>query len=77
MRRAILAIGRQDIDPTSIQPRADMQILGASSDHLLLNAKNIDLNVGDEVQFDLQYGALLKAMVSPYVEKKYLPPMLY
>jgi predicted amino acid racemase len=33
--------------------------------------------VGDEVQFDLQYGALLKAMVSPYVEKKYLPPMLY
>ncbi len=69
MRRAILAIGRQDIDPTSIQPRADMQILGASSDHLLLNAKNIDLNVGDEVQFDLQYGALLKAMVSPYVEK--------
>lgn len=73
MNRAILSIGRQDIDVTAIQPKINADILGASSDHLLLDTKNTTLNVGDEVHFNIIYASLLKAMVSPYVEKVYLP----
>jgi len=46
--------------------------LGASSDHLILDARDSDLEVGVEVRFDVGYGALLRAMSSPYVEKVYL-----
>jgi len=50
----------------------DIEILGASSDHIILDAKRLDLNVGDEVKFDLNYGALLSSMTSPYVSKSYI-----
>jgi len=73
MKRAILAIGRQDVDVSRIKPRIDADILGASSDHLILDAKDNNLEVGMEVRFDVDYGALLRAMTSPYVEKVYLP----
>ena len=73
INRAILSVGKQDIDISAIHPRIDVGILGASSDHLLLDAKGTTLNVGDEVQFDIVYASLLKAMLSPYVEKMYLP----
>jgi predicted amino acid racemase len=73
MRRAILAIGRQDVDISAIKPRIKVNILGASSDHLILEVKGQDLEVGAEVRFDVGYSALLRAMMSPYVEKVYLP----
>ena len=73
MRRAILAIGRQDIDPSAIKPRTDVNVLGASSDHLILDAQGQSLEVGAEVRFDVGISALLRAMTSPYVEKVYLP----
>jgi len=73
MARAILAIGRQDVDGSVIKPRIKADILGASSDYLILDVSDLDLKVGAEVQFDVGYSALLKAMMSPYVEKKYLP----
>lgn len=73
MERAILAIGRQDIDHSAIKSRVKADVLGASSDHLLLDASDLGLEVGTEVQFDLGYSALLRAMTSPYVEKIYLP----
>lgn len=38
MRRALLALGRQDVDCASIRPRAGGTIAGATSDHLVLNA---------------------------------------
>jgi predicted amino acid racemase len=69
--RAILALGRQDVDISAIQPRVDADVVGASSDHLILGVGNADLAVGTQVQFDVQYGALLRAMTSPYVEKAY------
>ena len=37
MERAILALGRQDIDDSAIKPRIKADILGASSDHLILD----------------------------------------
>jgi predicted amino acid racemase len=72
MRRAILSIGRQDVDVSAVRPRINAQILGASSDHLILDARDAALGVGTEVRFDIVYGALLRAMTSPYVEKVYL-----
>ena len=57
-----------------MKPRIEADILGASSDHLILDATGgSDLEVGAEVRFDINYGALLRAMTSPYVEKVYLP----
>jgi predicted amino acid racemase len=73
MRRAILALGRQDVDVSAIKPRIQVNVLGASSDHLILNVKGQSLDVGAKVWFDVGYSALLRAMTSPYVEKVYLP----
>lgn len=73
MERAILALGRQDVDGSAIQPRIKADVLGSSSDHLILDVSGIGLEVGAEVQFDVGYSALLRAMTSPYVEKVYLP----
>jgi predicted amino acid racemase len=73
MERAILALGRQDVDGSAIRPRIKAHVLGATSDHLILDVSGLGLEVGAEVQFDVGYSALLRAMTSPYVEKVYLP----
>lgn len=69
--QSILAIGRQDIDPSGLAPPPGIAILGASSDHLVLDSSNYpgSLTVGAEIRFQLNYGALLRAMTSPYVAK--------
>jgi len=72
IKRIILGIGRQDIMHSALIPRLDIDILGASSDHLILDAKDKNFNVGDEVAFDVKYGAMLSAMSSPYIFKKYI-----
>lgn len=72
MRRAILSIGKQDVDISAIHPRINVEILGASSDHLILDARDAPVDVGMEVRFGVTYSTLLKAMISPYVEKVYL-----
>ncbi len=64
--QAILAIGYQDTDPHGIQPPLDVEILGASSDHLIVESR---LPVGAEMTFQLNYSALLRAMTSPFVAK--------
>jgi predicted amino acid racemase len=68
IRRAILGIGLQDVLVSGLTPRAGIDILGASSDHIILNTRDMVYIAGDEVAFDLNYGALLSAMTSPYVE---------
>jgi predicted amino acid racemase len=68
MPRAILALGRQDVDVSAIRPRIEVNVLGASSDHLILDVKGQSLEVGTEVQFDVGYSALVRAMMSPYVD---------
>lgn len=72
MERAVLAIGRQDLDVSSVKPRIAAEVLGANSDCLVMEAGGLGLKPGDEVRFDVGYGALLQAMTSPYVEKVYL-----
>jgi predicted amino acid racemase len=70
--RAILEIGRQDVLPQGLSPVNDMEIIGASSDHVVLDSKDNTVMVGDQIGFHLTYGAQLSAMTSPYIEKVYL-----
>jgi len=67
--QSILAIGRQDIDPHGLLAPDGIEIMGASSDHLILVSDNCDLSVGSEVAFQLNYSALVRAMTSPFVTK--------
>ena len=69
IRRAIVGVGRQDILVSGLTPLKLLEILGSSSDHIILDAKKIDVKLGDEIAFSLDYGAMLSAMTSPYVNK--------
>ena len=69
IRRVLLNIGLQDVQVSGLFPRMDVEILGAASDLMILDAKGRDLRAGDDVAFDLSYKALSTAMASPYVEK--------
>ena len=66
-----MGVGLQDVLVSGLTPMLDIDILGASSDHIIVDAKQIELNVGNGVSFNLNYGALLSSMTSPYVIKKY------
>lgn len=72
-RRLIANVGRQDIyAPEDLRPLQDVQVQGASSDHLVLDAGGDDMQVGDEIGFHLGYNSTLMAMASRYVPKIYL-----
>ena len=68
-RRAILALGRQDVDLDGLVAPAGITVLGASSDHLVVDVGAHEVSVGDEIAFGLGYGALLRASTSPFVAK--------
>ena len=71
MRRGIAAVGRQDVNTDGLTPiDPGIEVIGASSDHLLLDLGSTDLTVGDVVSFGLDYGALLSASTSKYVRKE-------
>lgn len=67
VRQAILALGRQDVDLDGLVPPPGIRILGMSSDHLVVDLGDHRLVVGDELSFGLGYGALVRAMTSPFV----------
>ena len=69
IRRAILALGRQDVDPDGLTPPPGITVLGMSSDHLVVDAGDHDVSVGGELAFGLDYSALGRAMGSPFVSK--------
>ena len=74
IKRAIIAVGRQDVDPDALHPiDSKIDILGASSDHLILDTSKSDIkyNVGDIVNFKLSYSSLLRATTSGYVGRVY------
>jgi len=70
VRQAILALGRQDVDHEGLEPPEGMTILGASSDHLVVEVGDHAVSVGDELTFGLGYGALVRAMTSPFVTQQ-------
>ncbi|MBV1787061.1 alanine/ornithine racemase family PLP-dependent enzyme [Marinobacterium sp. D7] len=71
--RGILSLGRLDTDLTTLKAvDPGVSIIGASSDHLVLDLTRIRnaCAVGDKVHFAPGYGALVQAMLSPYVRKQ-------
>lgn len=71
-QRAIIALGRQDVLVSNLQSNSQLEILGSSSDHIILDSENHNLQVGDEVNFGLNYGGLLAAMTSPFIHKQFV-----
>lgn len=71
MRRGIALIGRQDTDWEGLTPRDPrVRVLGASSDHLIVDLTDApEYAVGDVLDFDVRYGALLGAYTSAYVSR--------
>jgi ornithine racemase len=77
-QRNIIALGRQDTIPSGLSSSDALEILGSSSDHMILDSPNRNLRVGDEVGFNLDYGSLLAAMTSPFIQKTFVnvaPPL--
>lgn len=72
-KRAILAIGNKDLgDITKLKPRHEgIEIIGSSSDHLILDVEEYtgDLKVGDVLEFDTFYAAMLFLCSSDCVRK--------
>jgi predicted amino acid racemase len=70
--RALLNIGREDVDIDGIVPQAaGVKVLGATSGYLVADVSDATspVCVGDELAFSLNYAALLAAMTSEYVHK--------
>lgn len=67
VRQALLAIGQQDVDPTGLQAPEGYTVLGASSDHLVVDVGDEAVAVGQELVFGVDYRALVRAMTSPFV----------
>ena len=71
--RALLNIGREDVDIEGIIPLdTRIIILGASSGYLVVDVTDAenDFCLGDELAFSMNYSALLAAMTSGYVNKQ-------
>ncbi len=71
--RAILAIGEQDARCDTLEPRdSNISFLGSSSDYMMLDVTHAvrDFKVGDALEFNLDYAALMRASTSPYVQKR-------
>ncbi|PZO12430.1 MAG: alanine racemase [Leptolyngbya foveolarum] len=71
-QRSIVALGRQDVLTAGLKSERRLEILGSSSDHVILDSENCHLQIGDEVNFGLDYGGLLSAMTSPFVGKEFV-----
>ncbi|BCS86913.1 alanine/ornithine racemase family PLP-dependent enzyme [Pseudodesulfovibrio sediminis] len=72
MLRSIVAMGRQDVQVKGLTPMIDVDILGSSSDHIILDTTTTPLHVGDHIRFNLDYAALLSSMTSPFVESSFI-----
>ena len=73
--RALLNVGREDVDIDGIAPLdSRLTILGGSSGYLVVDVTRAadDIRVGNKLAFSLNYGALLAAMTSGYVKKRVL-----
>ncbi len=70
--RGIGNVGREDVIVEGLEPvTTGIQVLGASSDHLVLDLTEADPQpeIGDLIDFRMSYGAMLATMTSDYVEK--------
>jgi ornithine racemase len=69
-KRAILAIGKQDVYPDHLSPLDKaLNIIAASSDHLVVDVTDSSrkYRVGEAIQFQPSYPGILSATTSKYV----------
>lgn len=74
-KRAIVAIGKQDVNIEGLIPVNEMiYVLGASSDHLIVDVTDAEeeITVGDQIVFKLNYQGLLSTCTSKYVKGIYI-----
>lgn len=74
-KRAILALGKQDVNFEGLIPAdRNVTILGGSSDHMIVDVTDAGdrICVGDQVTFRLNYQGLLTSSGSKYIEKVYV-----
>jgi predicted amino acid racemase len=71
MVRAILGVGRQEVDCKHLIPPHDVLVVGCSSDHLIVSVPKDRYHIGDSITFKLTYGGLLSLMTSPYMKREY------
>lgn len=74
-KRAICAIGKQDIDISQMTPKdRNIIVIGGSSDHLILDINDSDMpyHVGSLIEFELSYGGVLQCMTSEYITKRFI-----
>lgn len=70
-QRVIIALGEQDTPFSGLKSNDNLRIIGSSSDHIILDGENHNLEVGDEIKFSLDYNGLLAAMTSPFVARQF------
>jgi predicted amino acid racemase len=73
--RALLNVGREDVDVAGVTPLdTRVAVLGGSSGYLVadVSAAQGDIRVGDALAFAVNYSALLTAMTSDCVRKRLL-----
>ena len=70
-QRVIIALGRQDVQVSNLKSNNRLKMIGSSSDHIILDGENHNLEVGDEIRFSLDYSGLLATMTSPFVIKQF------
>jgi|YNPMSStandDraft_2_1061718.scaffolds.fasta_scaffold00068_29 predicted amino acid racemase len=74
-KRALLAVGKQDVDEKQLYfLDTGVKIVGATSNYLVVDIEESEkeYRVGDVMCCRAGYGAVLRAFLSPYVEKVYL-----
>lgn len=77
-RRILVALGKQDVDEEQLYFDDErVTIVGATSNYLVLDVEESQrpYRVGDVISFRAGYGAVLRAFLSPYVEKVYREKM--
>lgn len=74
MRRGILAIGKQDLQLDHIIPKDNrIKVLGGCSDECVVDLSQApEIKSGDELTFDLEYGALMTAFAGSFIRREYV-----
>lgn len=74
-RRALVALGRQDVNPGFLTPLdSRVEVLGMNSDHLVADVGDVvpAPRVGDIVELIPGFASVLQAFTSSYVEKEFI-----
>ncbi len=69
---AMLALGRRDMEPQGLRPLLPGAYLAGATSDVSVMITPRPLKPGDEVEFAVDYDALVRAVTSPFVAKEYV-----